>query len=82
MRNIDCLVWEVTLKCNANCIHCGSGAGFKQVDELDTQQAENVCYQINDAGIKNVNLIGGELFLRKDWKQIIKQLRDFDIKVS
>ena len=82
MKNINCCVWEVTLKCNARCIHCGSSAGCKKNDEMSTQQMLNVCKQMNEANIKNVNLIGGELFLRKDWKEIVKTLHSYNINIS
>ena len=82
MQNINCLVWEITLKCNAHCIHCGSSAGCFKNDELSENQAIEICSQINEAGIKNVNIIGGELFLRSDWKAIVKKLREYGIKLS
>ena len=79
---INCLVWEITLKCNARCIQCCSSAGNFGCGELNEKQTMYVCDKINDAGITNVNIIGGELFLRPDWKNIIKKLRSYDIRVS
>ena len=35
----SCAVWELTLRCNSNCIHCGSEAGKARSDELDTEEA-------------------------------------------
>lgn len=32
-------VWEMTLKCNMNCMHCGSKAGTKQRQELSFDNA-------------------------------------------
>ena len=32
-------VWEITLACNAHCIHCGSVAGEPRADELGTDEA-------------------------------------------
>lgn len=82
MSQLECIVWEITLKCNAKCIHCGSSAGCNRENELTTEEILNICDQISDIGCKNVNLLGGELFLKEDWEKIIKKLRRYDIDVS
>lgn len=82
MKRLDCIVWEVTLKCNAKCIHCGSSAGDLRDQELSTEEVLNICEQIAELECPNVNLIGGELFLRKDWKQIISALSSKGINIS
>ncbi|OGI03339.1 MAG: hypothetical protein A2Y25_01760 [Candidatus Melainabacteria bacterium GWF2_37_15] len=76
------VVWELTLKCNARCIHCGSSAGEARADELTTNEALNICDQLAEVGCRDVNLIGGELFLRPDWQKIIERLTDNAIGVS
>lgn len=76
------VVWEITLKCNARCIHCGSAAGESRDDELSTQEALNICDQLGEIGCKTVNLIGGELFLRSDWNKIIERLIQRNVDVS
>lgn len=63
-------VWEITLKCNLACSHCGSRAGQARSQELSTQEALDLVEQMADVGIKEVTLIGGEAFLRADWLQI------------
>ena len=32
-------VWEITLRCNLSCEHCGSRAGAARPDELSTTEA-------------------------------------------
>ena len=63
-------VWEITLKCNLACSHCGSRAGDARVDELSTEEALDLVKQLARIGIKEVSLIGGEAFLRRDWLEI------------
>ncbi len=63
-------VWEITLKCNLGCLHCGSRAGRARADELSTAEALEVVRQLAQAGIKEVTLIGGEAYLRPDWLEI------------
>lgn len=63
-------VWEITLKCNLACSHCGSRAGHTREKELSTAEALNLVQQMAEVGITEVTLIGGEAFLRPDWLQI------------
>jgi len=67
-------VWEITLKCNLACSHCGSRAGDTRVDELSTEEAFDLVHQLADIGITEVTLIGGEAFLRKDWLDIAAEI--------
>lgn len=67
-------VWEITLKCNLGCTHCGSRAGKARNDELSTDEALDLVRQMAEAGIEEVTLIGGEAYLRKDWIDIAKAI--------
>ena len=68
-------VWEITLKCDLACRHCGSRAGRERPDELDTKEALDLVDQMAAMGVKEVTLIGGEAYLRDDWTQIAKRVR-------
>ncbi|MEM9552972.1 MAG: radical SAM protein [Acidobacteriota bacterium] len=67
-------VWELTLRCNLKCIHCGSRAGAARCDELSTAEALDLVHQMADLGIREVSLIGGEAFLRRDWLEIAREI--------
>ncbi|MFO1431152.1 MAG: radical SAM protein [Candidatus Competibacteraceae bacterium] len=69
-------VWEVTMGCNMRCKHCGSGCAQPLPDELNTAEALDLCDQIADLGLRWITLSGGEPFIRKDWPQLVKRLRD------
>jgi nif11-class peptide radical SAM maturase 3 len=69
-------VWEITLKCNLACSHCGSRAGHERAKELSTEEALDLVKQMAEVGIKEVTLIGGEAFLRPDWLEIAKAIND------
>ncbi|MGF1527104.1 MAG: radical SAM protein [Candidatus Competibacterales bacterium] len=75
-RRSSYAVWEVTLKCNLACRHCGSRAGDARVDELTTEEALNLVDQLAEVGIREVTLIGGEAFMRRDWLQIARAIVD------
>ena len=75
-RRTSYAVWEITLKCNLACAHCGSRAGDARVDELTTEECFDLVDQMADAGIGEVSLIGGEAYLRADWLDIARRIND------
>ena len=69
-------VWEVTLRCNLACGHCGSRAGDARPNELSTEAALDLVRQLAEVGIREVTLIGGEAYLRPDWLTIAAAIAD------
>ena len=64
-------VWEMTLKCDLACRHCGSRAGRARPDELSTEECLDLVRQMAALGVLEVTLIGGEAYLRDDWLEIV-----------
>jgi radical SAM protein with 4Fe4S-binding SPASM domain len=75
-------VWEITLRCDLACTHCGSRAGRARRDELSTEEALDVVRQLADLGVKEVTLIGGEAYLRDDWTAIAAAVRAHAMQCS
>lgn len=75
-------VWEITLKCDLACRHCGSRAGHARPDELSTAQALDLAHQIADLGLDSITLIGGEAYLREDWLEIAGVLIERGVDTS
>lgn len=73
-RYLDNAVWELTLRCNASCIHCGSAAGKDRKDNLTAVEIFRVCDELAKEGCRQITLIGGEMFLHPLWREIIKKL--------
>ncbi|WP_049279483.1 GDL motif peptide-associated radical SAM/SPASM maturase, partial [Ralstonia solanacearum] len=69
------VVWEITLACDLKCLHCGSRAGRRRPDELNTEECLEVIESLARLGTREVSLIGGEAYLRKDWTQLIRAIR-------
>ena len=69
-------VWEITLACDLKCHHCGSRAGKRRPDELTTEECLDLVRQLARMGTREVTLIGGEAYLRRDWVEIIREIRD------
>lgn len=70
------VVWELTLRCDLACRHCGSRAGKPREDELSTAEALDVVAQLAAMGAREVVLIGGEAYLRDDWATIARAISD------
>jgi radical SAM protein with 4Fe4S-binding SPASM domain len=64
-------VWEITLACDLKCGHCGSRAGKPRTKELTTEECFAVVAELAALGTREVTLIGGEAYLRRDFAQII-----------
>ncbi|MFT3765935.1 MAG: radical SAM protein [Minicystis sp.] len=68
------VVWELTLKCDLACTHCGSRAGPKRPDELTTAEALDVVGQLAAMRAREVVLIGGEAYLHEGFLAIASAL--------
>ncbi|HEY3361280.1 MAG TPA: radical SAM protein [Methanosarcina sp.] len=75
-------VWELTLKCNMKCKHCGSMAGKARENELTVDECLDVAEQLVNLGCKKVTFIGGEVFLYRGWKTIARKLSDNGLDVN
>jgi radical SAM protein with 4Fe4S-binding SPASM domain len=69
------VVWELTLRCDHACRHCGSRAGAPRRDELSTSEALDVVRQLAEMGAREVVLIGGEAYLHEGFLELIAALR-------
>jgi radical SAM protein with 4Fe4S-binding SPASM domain len=80
---LDCVpvyvVWETTLACNLKCIHCGSRAGHRRTEELSTDECIDVIRQLAELGTREISIIGGEAFIRKDWLTLVRAIHDHGI---
>lgn len=73
------VVWELTLRCDHACTHCGSRAGVARDVELTTAQALEVVEQLAAMGTREVVLIGGEAYLHEGFLDIVRALAARDI---
>lgn len=76
------VVWELTLKCDLACVHCGSRAGKARPDELSTAEALALVEQLAKLGTREVTLIGGEAYLHEGWLEIVAALHGHGIEVG
>jgi Y-X(10)_GDL-associated radical SAM protein len=76
------VVWEITLACNLKCAHCGSRAGKVRPSELSTAECFDVVDQLARLGTREITLIGGEAYLRRDWTDIIARITSHGMLAS
>ena len=74
-------VWEITLACCFSCEYCGSGGGKARENELSTEECLELSDELSVLGCKRISMIGGEVFMRADWKEIVRHLTEKDIAV-
>lgn len=76
------VVWELTMKCDQPCAHCGSRAGHARSSELTTAEALDIGRRLVKMGAREIALIGGEAYLRPDLYEIIACLAGEGARVS
>ena len=69
------VVWEITLRCDLTCRHCGSRAGAARPDELSLDESLDLVRQLAGLGVREVTLIGGEAYLYDGWTEVIRKIR-------
>lgn len=77
------LFLELTLRCNENCVHCGSRCGEVYSEELSVAQYSNFLRQVKeDMGIerKMLCITGGEPLLRKDFFDIMAEVKKLEFR--
>ncbi len=75
-------IWELTLQCNMNCMHCGSVAGTARKSELTFDECMSVADELVRLKCKELTLIGGEVFLYRGWEEVARHLSDHGVIVN
>lgn len=76
------VVWELTLRCDLACRHCGSRAGKPRNDELSLTEALEVVAQLAAMGTREITFIGGEAYLYHHWAEVILAAADAGIRCA
>lgn len=74
--------WELTLRCNMQCKHCGSLAGAAREDELTRDECLRVADQLIEARCRRVTLTGGEPTLHPAWDELARRLTAQKVQVG
>lgn len=70
--------WEITSRCNMNCIHCNV-KGYDKPEELTTEQMMSIIDMLYEAKVFEVSVGGGEPLLRPDVYDLLEYLAYKDL---
>lgn len=75
--------WEITRNCNMDCDICLCG-GLRNEggQELNSEEALELCDQMIQMSVERVVLTGGEPLLRRDWDRIAQRLSRGGVEVQ
>jgi radical SAM protein with 4Fe4S-binding SPASM domain len=73
---------DVTYRCNERCEHCYLDHDDK--GEMSTQEIKNLLDQLADIGVFFLTFSGGEVFMRRDFLELVEYARNlqFNVKVK
>jgi len=76
------VAWEITRKCNLNCVHCRAGSDRGPYPgELSTAKCIQVLEQIREVGTPIVILTGGEPLMREDVFELAQKGTDLGLRM-
>ena len=77
------VVWEITWKCNAKCMHCGSDCiSVEKEHQLTTAECLDIVADLRQLGCEVVFLSGGDPLLRKDFGAIAAAIKSQGMEVA
>ena len=81
-RYIKSVHWSITGKCNFSCRHCLMSAPDAHHPQLPLADCLRMIDEFAENGVNQVSITGGEPFVRKDFKEIVKALSEKDIDIA
>lgn len=76
------LHWSITGSCNLKCRHCYLSAPDRKYGDLTFAEITRMIDEMDEAGIMEVSITGGEPFVRKEIWEILALLREKRIRIS
>ena len=74
--------WELTLRCNLNCAHCGSRAGRARPGEMPLETMLRVTRELGGMGCRRITLAGGEPTLSPHWERVASEGARMGVRVN
>lgn len=75
--------WDLTSACNFRCVHClYNDTEYSSQNDLSHEQAMNLADDLIEAGIVEIMLTGGEIFMRPDTLDIAERFKENNISVK
>ena len=79
-----CMRYYITYRCNSKCSYCNvwQDVHFRNVKELDLEQAKNLIQQCYEVGIRYIDFTGGEPTLSQNLIPLICYAKELGIKTE
>ena len=76
--------WEITSKCNYNCIHCRMDdcPALDYNHDLSKDRIFDILRQLQNLGVQQINYSGGEPFCRKDFLDILQMTDNLGLNIG
>ncbi|MBI5536747.1 MAG: radical SAM protein [Deltaproteobacteria bacterium] len=74
--------WELTLRCNLNCGHCGSRAGRARPQEMGRDRMLRAVGELAALGCQRITLSGGEPTLSEHWQAVASEGARLGVKMN
>ena len=72
------ICWNITSKCNLNCVHC-----FREINEKDLDLKDNLRILESIASIADkISFSGGEVLLYDGFDKLLKKAKELDVQCS
>lgn len=75
----EIVTFRITSRCNNNCKYCFGPP--KNLEEFDFSKLRKLFCLFYKGGVKSIVLTGGEPLIRKDFEDIIKELKKYNFKI-
>lgn len=74
------IIIEINTECNQSCYFCYNRGFNDKKNQMDTQKIKSVIKEASDLGIEAVRISGGEPLLKKELADILKYIKDSNLK--
>lgn len=74
--------WDITDKCNLNCIHCEVGGGKDSKDELNFDKIIDAIDKLKKNDLYYIHFLGGEPFLKDKFIKILEHCNNNGIGIG
>lgn len=76
--------WKITSRCNLRCKHCYYIEDDYLAEEINTSRAKEIVDELAELGVVEINVTGGELFVREDIFEILAYIKQkqFALKIA
>jgi len=74
--------WEITKKCNLNCVYCRVYGGKEKKGELSFQEAKCIVDKLHQCGYSHLKFTGGEPLIKDYFWDLVKYAHEKDMLTS